>query len=147
MSESVLEAAVKDLDASQSALDDKLRDALAALDSAFKALDGVTDSYAAQAKRLRQVKAIARENKTVGGDIESKMINLEARLGKLSAVRPKTGSLFLRFALGKVNARVWKRSEVIQLKTEYNKFKHRTTYVFILLPLLLIWFPSKLLSS
>jgi DNA repair ATPase RecN len=144
---SVLEGAVSDLDASQLALDDKLRDALTALDSAFKALDGVTDSYTAQAKRLRQVKDIAREMKSIPDEIEAKILNLETRLGKLSAARPKTGSLFLRFALGKVNARVWKRSEVIQLKSEYNKFKHRTTFVFILLPLLQIFFPTKLLAS
>jgi hypothetical protein len=148
MGDSVLSGAISDLDQAQRALDDKLRDALAGLDSAFKALDIVSDAYAAQAKRLKHAKALIKEAKPdPSTGLEQQVISVEHRLGKLSAVRPKTGSLFLRFALGKVNARVWKRSELVQLKLEYNKFKHRTTYVFTLLPLLALWFPSKILSS
>lgn len=49
-------------------------------------------------------------------------------------------SHFLRFALGKVNVRAWKQKDKIKLKEEYNKFKFRTTILFIVFPVIQLLF-------
>jgi len=45
-------------------------------------------------------------------------------------------SVFVRFMLGKVSVKMWKKSEQLLFRDEYNKFKLRTTWIFILWPLL-----------
>jgi hypothetical protein len=47
--------------------------------------------------------------------------------------------------MGHVNVRVWKQSEKQHMKLEYNKFKFRTNFVYVLFPLLQMYFVSPLL--
>lgn len=58
-----------------------------------------------------------------------------AQLRAVRAIRPLTGSLFLRFFLGRVNVRVFNDAERKTLRHEYHKFKDRTTIIYILFPL------------
>ena len=53
-------------------------------------------------------------------------------------IRPLTGSLFLRFFLGRVNVRIFNDSERNKLRFEYHKFKDRTTIIYILFPLAML---------
>jgi hypothetical protein len=53
-------------------------------------------------------------------------------------IRPMTGSLFLRFFLGRVNVRLFNESDLKKLRTEYHKFKDRTTVLYILIPMLML---------
>uniref|UniRef100_A0A6A7G6G1 Transmembrane protein 120 homolog n=1 Tax=Hirondellea gigas TaxID=1518452 RepID=A0A6A7G6G1_9CRUS len=53
-------------------------------------------------------------------------------------IRDEHGSVFLRFILGKVNVRVWKQKDKEVMKDQYNKFKWRTSLVFVLFPLIQI---------
>jgi len=46
--------------------------------------------------------------------------------------------LFLRFFLGRVNVRVFNESDRNKLRTEYHKFKDRTTIIYILFPLAML---------
>lgn len=43
-------------------------------------------------------------------------------------------SIFVRLMMGQVSIKMWKSSDQLQFKNEYNKFKNRTTYIFILFP-------------
>lgn len=51
-------------------------------------------------------------------------------------VMPSTGSLFVRFFLGRVNVRVMHEVDRTRLRDEYNKFKDRTNLAFCLLPIM-----------
>jgi len=49
-------------------------------------------------------------------------------------------SLFLRLVMGKVNVRVWNKGDQLKLRSEYAKFKKRTTMIFTLFPFVQLMF-------
>ena len=55
-------------------------------------------------------------------------------------VCPEHKSVFLRFSLGKVNVRVWNKKDKEKMKDQYNLFKVRTSIIFIILPLIQLFF-------
>jgi hypothetical protein len=145
----IVRQAVEDLDVSQKNLDLKLKDNLAALDTTFKKLDDTVNSHRAQLQQLQKVQSMLYEQEALYENseqtaqfelLEQQLDDIAVRLDTLRASKSRTGSLFVRFWLGKVNAKVWKKAEILQLKTEYNKFKNRTTYIYLFLPLAAIFF-------
>lgn len=69
-------------------------------------------------------------------DYRLKLDLLRRALDKLRDTKPRTNlGLFMRLMLGQVNMSLWKNADRIRFKDEYNKFKSRTTFVFILWPL------------
>lgn len=75
-------------------------------------------------------------------DINIKLGLAKQSLEKIREMAPSSDSVFLRFMLGKVNAKLWKNADKISMKNEYNKFKNRSTLLFILWPLLQLFFPA-----
>lgn len=73
--------------------------------------------------------------------LQTRLKECKQQLAQLADCRTKTGSHFLRFVFGRVNTKVWSTGERLRLKDEYNKFKTRTTWIFLMFPLfqLLIW--------
>jgi hypothetical protein len=70
-------------------------------------------------------------------EFQLKLSHLKGELDKLRDTKPQINNgLFIRLLLGQVNMRLWKQSDRIRFKDEYNKFKTRTTLVFILFPLI-----------
>lgn len=67
---------------------------------------------------------------------EFRLRSLKRRSAELATIIPKTGSLFIRLMLGKVNVRVFSPNDRQLLRDEFTKFKTRTTYAYIMLPLL-----------
>ena len=69
-------------------------------------------------------------------DYGLKMNLLKQCLDKLRDTKPKVDNgLFMRLMMGRVNMSLWKNADRMMFKDEYNKFKHRTTILFILFPL------------
>lgn len=64
---------------------------------------------------------------------------LEEHLHSLRQVRPETRSFFCRMFLGRVNLKIWNPEQKDRLRDEYNKFKGRTTFIFILFPLIVLF--------
>jgi hypothetical protein len=177
----VFRRALGDFQAVSTALDAKLAAAQRALESDFKVLDELVSAHAGQEQQYSQLIKMnsqiranaglsspnAKGGKTpaaaapvqpvadsdelsgFGASLE------EARraLDRLKDIRSKTGSVFLRLMMGKVNVRMWKKSDQLQFKEEYDKFKRRTTFIFIIFPRktvaerlparLLLWTPMR----
>jgi transmembrane protein 120 len=91
----------------------------------------VADLKEAQ-KELKAIESPAELSKL---DISTreKLSVLRARLDEVdSRVTPKTGSLFVRLMLGRVNVKQYSDKDRYMLKVEYQKFKDRTNYIFVL---------------
>lgn len=58
--------------------------------------------------------------------------------------RPRTGGFFIRLFLGQVNVVEFSSTAKQMLKSEYLKFRDRTTIIFIIWPLLLMYCPAEL---
>jgi hypothetical protein len=80
-------------------------------------------------------------------DFRLKLALLKSGLDKLRDTKPRIDNgLFVRLMLGRVNMRLWKQADRINFKDEYNKFKSRTTLLYILWPVLqlvLLYFGDK----
>jgi len=102
-----------------------------------------------------QVKAISRRSEKSLGDLRKTSVGLppstksqvvgalmsmERNRDQLRAVIPETRSVFSRLLLGKVNVKCFSDREREKLRDEYNKFKLRTNFIFILLPLVVLFF-------
>lgn len=57
-----------------------------------------------------------------------------ASLTEVSAIKPGTGSLFVRALLGRVNVRVFSCADRALLKTAHQRFRDQTAVVYVLLP-------------
>jgi len=63
-------------------------------------------------------------------------------MGKLhTACVPETGSQFIRFFLGQVNVKQYREGERYVLKKEYEKFKNRTSIIFLVAVIVQMLFP------
>ena len=57
---------------------------------------------------------------------QSRLAALSGSLSEIEALRPTTGSVFVRAFLGQVNVRAATSKDREKLRDEYNKFKDRT---------------------
>eukprot|EP01083_Nonionella_stella_P302256 1041405_1 len=63
------------------------------------------------------------------------MLARSSDFSKKKKIRSDHRSLFLRLTIGQVNVRVWTQKDKERMKEEYNKFKWRTSFMFVLLPM------------
>ena len=71
------------------------------------------------------------------GDAEEAAQQLQAcheSLSRVQSIAPSTGSLFVRLFLGQVNVRVASSKEKEVLRDEYEKFRFRTNFGFLIFP-------------
>jgi hypothetical protein len=70
------------------------------------------------------------------GLLRDRVSKMKRRSEDMKTIMPKTGSIFLRLMLGRVNVRVFTPNDRQLLRDEFTKFKTRTTYAYTLVPLL-----------
>jgi len=89
----------------------------------------------------RELKACERSAKNLGSrEISGAIHTLERQLARFREIRPETRSFFCRIMLGRVNIKCFSDRERVRLRDEYNKFKVRTNLIFILFPLVVLFF-------
>jgi len=69
--------------------------------------------------------------------LRSKLEEAKSIISEVSDVAPSTGSSFVRFWLGQVNVKAATAKDRMALRDEYEKFKERTNYGFVIFPL--VW--------
>jgi hypothetical protein len=66
-------------------------------------------------------------------DNMSKLKELEEQLNTIKTdLQPKTGSLFVRLFLGRVNVKQYRKKDRLKLKEEYHKFRQRTDIFYMI---------------
>eukprot|EP01029_Cantina_marsupialis_P016968 TRINITY_DN38092_c0_g1_i1.p1 TRINITY_DN38092_c0_g1~~TRINITY_DN38092_c0_g1_i1.p1 ORF type:complete len:488 (-),score=104.56 TRINITY_DN38092_c0_g1_i1:262-1725(-) len=83
------------------------------------------------AKRLVNTETISQDEHLENMEHISKV---DESLEEAKQICSRTGSAFLRFCLGHVNVKHFQETDKIRLRDEYNKFRDRTTMVFIAAP-------------
>lgn len=139
----------EDLESLQASVDEDL----AALHE-YKGL--LLKAEALQTRALQTAKAHSKEagklgervaalKKAAKGDSAAETAALSERLARLKAdlhevgfMEPRTGSLFVRLFLGRVNVKVALERDRLRLREEYDKFKRRTNILFLIIPLALM---------
>jgi len=71
-------------------------------------------------------------------DLKAEIKRLQESLHQVSFMEPRTGSLFVRLFLGRVNVKAALQRDRMRLRDEYDKFKRRTNVLFLLIPLALM---------
>lgn len=74
-----------------------------------------------------------------GDKLKEELKLAEARVKSLKVILPETRSLFSRLILGRVNLKQWTTTEKDRLRDEYNRFKSRTNFIFMGLPLIVLF--------
>ncbi len=72
-------------------------------------------------------------------EVGTQLEQCRGALERVSSIKPDTGSLFVRLFLGQVNVRVASMEDRRTLKDEYEKFRFRTNFGFIIFPLVWIF--------
>ncbi len=67
-------------------------------------------------------------------EASQRLRSCEEALSRVQSIAPSTGSLFVRLFLGQVNVRVASSKEKEVLRDEYEKFRFRTNFGFIVFP-------------
>ena len=70
-------------------------------------------------------------------EVGTQLEQCQGALERVRSIKPDTGSLFVRLFLGQVNVRVASMEDRRTLKDEYEKFRFRTNFGFIIFPL--VW--------
>ncbi len=70
-------------------------------------------------------------------EVEALVQGARGSLGRMDRIKPSTGSLFVRLFLGQVNVRAASSTDKMVLRDEFEKFRFRTNFGFIIFPL--IW--------
>ena len=108
-----------------------------------KALEHTSKRTVELAHIEKGIEAFKREGALKDGDdnhsaLKSLLEKSRASLKVVHDIQPTTGSLFVRLFLGKVNVREASTGDCEALRSEYEKFRFRTSFGFIVLPA--IWF-------
>lgn len=116
------------------------------IEDAEKAHLKATGKAGARAKSLKALEAHAREMARAGQltaeDVEAinaRLTASRASLAAVSEIQPLTGSIFVRLFLGQVNVREASSVDRAKLREEYEKFRFRTSFGFIVFPLIWIF--------
>lgn len=147
---------------SQTSIEQRQSAAQKRIEVEFAAMDDVLKvhktQYAEYKKLVRMLKELKAETNTNSSGAQTPIdatdkptpaqiaSNLEAYSAKLTLykdsldrlveINPVNDSFFLRLMMGKVSVTMWKKSDRMCFKDEYNKFKFRTTFLFIVFPLI-----------
>lgn len=113
------------------------------LEAEFSSLDACVKSHETQLKEFRRladmIDELDKEPSVAHAlpDYRLKLTLLKSSLDKLRDTKPRIDNgIFVRLMMGRVNLTLWKQADKINFKDEYNKFKSRTTMLFILWPCL-----------
>ena len=116
------------------------------IEAAEKAHSRATGKASARAKALKALEGhtreMARAGKLTAEDLDAVGARLAASAASLAAlaeIQPSTGSLFVRLFLGQVNVREASSVDRAKLREEYEKFRFRTSFGFIVFPLIWIF--------
>eukprot|EP00823_Brevimastigomonas_motovehiculus_P009254 TRINITY_DN8922_c0_g1_i1.p1 TRINITY_DN8922_c0_g1~~TRINITY_DN8922_c0_g1_i1.p1 ORF type:complete len:377 (+),score=44.18 TRINITY_DN8922_c0_g1_i1:73-1203(+) len=130
-------------------LSERLKKAEKRLQDDFKEFDDILtrrESAKTQYKNLIHIlNELATEHKEPSWKNQLEKYRLElsrlkSSLDSLKSVAPSWNeSLFLRLFMGSVNVKFWKQGEKLQFKKEYEKFKFRTTFIFLLFPIIILF--------
>ncbi len=71
-------------------------------------------------------------------ELKAEIKKLQDALHQVSFMEPRTGSLFVRLFLGRVNVKAALQRDRMRLRDEYDKFKRRTNILFLLIPMALM---------
>ncbi len=130
----------------QSALDQKFLQSQKRLESEFATFDECHKSYSSQLTEYNKLCSMLKDlrgDSDSSSEVSSRLADYQLKLNvckeyldRMKQVKPlnSNNSLFIRFLMGKVNVQMWKQADRLNFKDEYNKFKSRTTYLFILFP-------------
>jgi len=109
----------------------------------YSFLDQQVGKIKAQQKTLKEIKESLKAIKASPKekeDLQQKLGDISEALQKLRvALTPRTGSLFVRLFLGKVNVKQYRDGERLRLKQEYQKFKRKTDPLFLAFVIALIF--------
>jgi hypothetical protein len=122
------------------------------LELEFAAIDGCVKSHELLLKECRKMAQlldeVEQQGKDGGGkvspstqallsDYRLKLGLLRTSLDRMRDTKPRGDGLglFMRLMVGRVPMTLWKHGDRIRFKDEYNKFKGRTTLIFLLWPL------------
>ncbi len=152
----VFETSFTDFQSRQDDLNKKIHTAKTRLSEDFDLLDDCAKEHNSQLQIYYELKNMIKDIKeeltndqdtinpivrTKIDDYDYNLNNCKKQLDKIRDSKPSYGnSKFIRFVLGRVNCKVWKDNDRVQMRNEYTKFKGRTTYIFILFPLIQLFF-------
>lgn len=137
----IFEKTLHQFEEQQKLLDAKLTTALNKLDLCFNSLDDCVKAHKSQMKEYKALhnmlsEVSKSEEIEVLEGFRARLEQCEELLRRLKSSTPKTGSFFIRLMIGKVNVRLWKGADKALMRDEYNKFKKKTTVIFLAFPLL-----------
>ena len=131
----------------QHELDSSLKSSQRSLDLQFASHDALLKQCAAQWAEYARLQAMQRdlraelskeEKAAMRERLEEDQITMEMAKQELDMWRQaKPGnqsSIFLRIVLGRVNVQLWKKTDRIEFKDAYNRFKRDTTAIFLIFP-------------
>jgi hypothetical protein len=107
---------------------------------AEKALQSATAKSSTQQRTLGALRTSAKALPLDAADrseVGQQLAQCSTALERVCSIKPDTGSLFVRLFLGQVNVRVASTEDRRTLKAEYEKFRYRTNFGFIIFPL--VW--------
>jgi len=88
----------------------------------------------------RSVRKLRLSDSQEASDLVGALNTLKRRAVRLRETQPETRSIFSRIVLGRVNVKCFSERERFRLRDEYNKFKLRTSVIFVLFPLVVLFF-------
>jgi hypothetical protein len=124
----------------QQDIESKIREYCKAIDKDYMDLESQFGRLSEQLKEIKDMETQIDKTTTTGkqqiaelGEIKKSVEVLKKKLA------PSTGSLFVRLFLGKVNVKHTRDVEKLALKNEYQKFKRRTDYLFLVFVIIQLW--------
>ncbi|PRP85366.1 transmembrane protein [Planoprotostelium fungivorum] len=111
----------------------------------YKDLDTLLSKCKSKDKDIKQIKLIlAKDNTPEIKELRVRLSQQEKELRNLHmSLKPRTGSLFTRLFLGRVNVKHYRHGERMRLKEEYHKFKRKTDFLSLGFALLQLYlFPG-----
>ena len=129
------------------------QNSLKELNDKFRNIDGAFNKQRRQKKKLHSIESLlkdlksnasislkSKENEEKMDKISDKMESTKKMIVNLGKSKRKTGSMFLRFIIGHVSVKLWNEGERLQFKQEYNRFKETWVPMFIVFPLVQLYF-------
>jgi len=128
-------------------LEEKHKKFKAGIGKDYDLLEEIVKDIAKQKNELKEVKEKIINNPKSTGKDKLALKNATESIGKLHiACVPETGSQFIRFFLGQVNVKQYREGERYVLKKEYEKFKNRTSIIFLVAVIVQMIFPINILQ-
>eukprot|EP01118_Nematostelium_gracile_P001233 TRINITY_DN11287_c0_g1_i1.p1 TRINITY_DN11287_c0_g1~~TRINITY_DN11287_c0_g1_i1.p1 ORF type:complete len:296 (-),score=62.42 TRINITY_DN11287_c0_g1_i1:9-857(-) len=96
----------------------------------YRVLDQILGGLAAQKKELKELRELLVKEQEI--KFKNQITDLSRTITNFqNLLSPRTGSLFVRLFLGKVNVKHYREGERRALKEEYQKFKRKTDFLFL----------------